>query len=356
MNHPFVKRFIWVMIGVILLYTFFIVWSGVSENVRILRQFPWQQMPLILGAVIMNFIIRELKWDYFRRAAGIKVPRFGSFLVFFSGFSMSISPARAGELIKPFMYKEYFDQKMRRTVPLVFCERISDVLGMIVLAALTIAAYMHGVGERLGSARGYVGFIYAFLVFSCLSMLFLLWFMRQKRLVYRVLLALSRKKRLYKPLHKLRKLYYSTYPLLTMRNLFATTAIAAFSWFWECIAIMLIIHGCGAENVTLAQSTFIFCMATIFGGFLFFLPGGIGGFEGSCLAMLGMLGVANETSVSSVFIIRFSTLFFAVALGFLFILLTSAKYHKRMMWEEFEHAEEVVEAEVEPDLPPAPSA
>src|SRR5437773_2704558 len=138
MKHPMVRKSIWIVIFAVLVYTAFVVWSDFRKNIEILRRFPWTVVPLILGSVLVNFVVRELKWDYFRRVGKIKVPRFGSFLVFFSGFSMCISPARAGELIKPFMYKEYFGQKMRRTIPLVFCERVSDLLGMMVICVLTV--------------------------------------------------------------------------------------------------------------------------------------------------------------------------------------------------------------------------
>jgi uncharacterized protein (TIRG00374 family) len=345
MKNRYFKRLIWILIFVVLLYTGFIVWSGVRENLVTLRDFQWHWMPAILGSVMINFIVRELKWDFFRRAAGIRVPRFGSFLVFFSGYSMAISPARAGELIKPFMYHEYFGQKMRRSVPLVFCERVSDLLGMILLAAITLTSYMIAVSARLHSSAGYVGLLYGFLLFSTVFMLFMIWFIRQKRFVYGLLLKLGRSERLGFICHRARKLYYSTYPLLTIRNLLISSLVAVFSWFWECVAILLIIRGVGAAEVTLAQATFVFCMSTIFGGFLFFLPGGIGGFEASCAVMLQLLGVDKARAVSSIFITRFSTLFFAVALGFLFILITSAKYHKRLMWEELEHAEAETELE-----------
>jgi uncharacterized protein (TIRG00374 family) len=290
---------------------------------------------------MVNFLVRELKWEYYRRAGGIRAPRFGSFLVFFSGFSMCISPGRVGELIKPFMYKEYFDQKMRRTVPLVFCERLSDLLGMILLAIATIAAFTAGVAlERQQGGWFTSAFIYSFLGVSAAFMAVMIWLIRQKRWIYGILIALSRNRRLSKPMHKFRKLYYSTYPLLTAKNLLVTTSMAGFSWTFECIALLMILHGVGATGVTIGQATFVFCMATIFGGFLFFLPGGIGGFEATMALMLGFLGVPPHQAVPAVFLIRFSTLFFSVALGFLFILLTSAKYHKRLQWEEFTHANE----------------
>jgi glycosyltransferase 2 family protein len=345
MRHPIVKRFIWIAIFAVAIYALFIVWSDARKNIEILRAFPWHTMPLIMAAVLVNLLVREIKWEYFRTAGGVVVPRLGSFLVFFSGFSMAMSPGRVGELIKPMMLKEYFDQRLRRTIPLVFAERVSDLLGMLLLAAVAIPSYMSGIGKTREFGGFPVEAIYVFLIVSAVFMAGLIWFVRQKRWVYYVLIGLSRRRRLYKPMHKARKLYFATYPLLTAKNLVISTLMAAFSWSFECIALLLILKGVGAEHVTFGQATFMFCMATIFGGFLFFLPGGIGGFETSIALMLGLLGVAKFQIVPAVFIMRFSTLFFSVALGFLFILFTSIRYHKGFAWSELEHADEEIAKE-----------
>lgn len=337
MKNPLIKRIIWIIVFAVLVYTAFVIWSDARKNVETLRAFPWRHLPLILGAVLVNFLLRELKWDYYRRVAGIDVPRLGSFLVFFSGFSMTISPGRIGELIKPFMLKEYFDQKMRHTIPLVFCERVSDLLGMIIVAIGSMAAFMAGASHQHQAEHRFTsGFIYGFLIFSAVFMVVLVWALHRKRWVYSLLFAIGRVRRLQGLALRLRKLYYSTYPLLTPKNLAVTTAMAAFSWSFECLALWWILRGVGANDVTLGQAAFIFCMATIFGGFLFFLPGGIGGFETTLLLMLLLLGVERYQAVSAIFLIRFSTLFFSVALGIVFILITTATYHKRLAWEAFE--------------------
>ena len=333
------KKLIWIVVFVVLLYTAFVVWTDVSKNIDILKAFPWRMLPVILLTVLTNFLLRELKWDYFRRAAGMSVPRLGSFLVFFSGFSMAISPGRIGELIKPFMYKEYFGQKMRRSIPLVFCERLSDLLGMIVLGLVTVVPFMRAVVP--GGTEGVTtGVVYGFLALSVATMVVLIGVLRSKRMVYGLLVAMGRGGRFRRTQPKLRHLYRSTYPLLTVRNLLVTTAMAAVSWFFECVAVLLILHGVGADQITLSQAAFIFCMATIFGGFLFFLPGGLGGFEASMMALLALLAVQPFQAVPAVFITRASTLFFSVALGFTFILIISARYRKAIAWERFEAGEE----------------
>lgn len=343
MKNPIIKRLIWIVIFAALVYTAFFIWSDVRQNISCFRQFPWFQLPVIIGAVLVNFFVRELKWDFYRRRAGLDVPRSGSFLVFFSGYSMCISPGRVGELIKPFMYKEYFGLKMRRTIPLVFCERVSDLLGMIIIGGIAVPWYMAGVRKVEGGAGLHPNAIYGFLGFSAVFMVVLILLVRWRSLIHRLIGMLSFSARLDRSLHKVRELYDSTYPLLTVPNLAIATSMAAFSWAFECVALLMILHGVGASQVTLGQAAFVFCMSTIFGGFLFFLPGGLGGFEASMAIMLSLIGVLKAQASSATFIIRLCTLFFGVGLGFLFILYTSAKYHKRMQWEEFAEATDAEE-------------
>ncbi len=353
MKNSIVKRIIWFVIVLVLAYAVYFIASDTQANLARLRAFPWQHLPIILGAVTANFLLRWVKWEWFRRAAGVDVPLGGSFLVYFSGFAMAISPGRVGELIKPFMYKEYFSKKMRRTIPLVFCERISDLIGMILLTVVTAAAFAAGVGAsgrsvfRQGDGQGGISvtLIQGFLALTVVAMIALILGARSKKTVYWFLFGLGRRPSLSGPAGKLRKLYFATYPLLTFRNLFIASAIGAVSWSFECLALHMILKGVGAEGITLAQATFVFCMATIFGGFLFFMPGGAVGFEGSMLAMLWMLGTDRTEAGVAIVIVRFCTLFFSVLLGFFFILMTSLRYHRRLEWEEFEHVSDKAEAE-----------
>jgi uncharacterized protein (TIRG00374 family) len=335
-----VHRIVWFILVTAFVYAIWVLVTDARKNMTVLGQFPWQSLPVILLAVTTNFLLRWVKWEWYRAAAGIPAPLSGSFLVYFSGFSMAISPGRVGELIKPFMYKEYFGAKMRRTIPLVLAERISDLLGMLILTALTLAAY----GAAVLAARGQesesalsLPLLQGFLLFSMVLMAAGIILARSKKIMYRVLIQMSKLRGLHRASHKLRKLYHRTYPLLTIRNLLVTSCIAALSWFFECYAFLLILHGVGATSIGLPEATFMFCMATIIGGLLFFMPGGLGGFEGSMSGMLAMLRVANATP--AIVLIRFCTLFYSVFLGFAFIFLTGWIYRKRLAWDEFERTE-----------------
>lgn len=333
-----ITRSVWVLALAIIVYAALVIWSDSRKNIATLQAFPWVQMPLILVCVTVNFLLRELKWDYFRRAAGIAVPRSGSFLVFFSGYSMCISPGRVGEIIKPFMYKEYFGQKMRRTIPLVLCERASDLLGMIVLAAGAAGYFLAGRVQGADAGGLGTGLVLGLLVLSAVFMAAVIWLGRQRRLIHAVLEWAGRRPRTRATVEKFKDLYDATYPLLTVRNLLVTTAMGSVSWFFECVAFDLILAGVGAPHTNLGQAAFVFCMSTIFGGLLFFLPGGLGGFESSMAVMLTYLGVPAHQATPAIFIVRLSTLFYGALLGFVFILITSVRYHKRIRWDAVEQA------------------
>lgn len=352
MKNRIVSRIVWFCVLAVLIYTAFFIWTDARANLEVLKKFAWANLPLIIGLVLVNFILREVKWDFFRRKAGIAAPRLGSFLIFFSGYSMAISPGRVGELIKPFMYKEYFGQNMRRSIPLVFCERVSDLLGMIVIAIISVPAFMNGLvlDTAVGADSTLVNLIYLLLGVSVVVMLGGIVFARQKHLVYGLLYRGMKYKKLRGPVKHLRHLYYATYPLLTVRNLIIATAMGAVSWFFEVLAAKLILNGVGAGDVFTLEIAFVFCMATIVGGFLFFLPGGLGGFEGAAFKMLRMLGVSENAATPAILLIRFCTLFFAVGLGFLFILLTGLKYHKTIKWDEFQKASEEPQEKLDHEL------
>jgi uncharacterized membrane protein YbhN (UPF0104 family) len=62
---------------------------------RSLGNFNWTLLPLILALTSMNYVFRFVKWEYYLRLIGVRdLPRRQSFLIFFSGLGMVITPGR----------------------------------------------------------------------------------------------------------------------------------------------------------------------------------------------------------------------------------------------------------------------
>jgi uncharacterized protein (TIRG00374 family) len=72
-------------------------------------------------------------------------------------------------------------------------------------------------------------------------------------------------------------------------------------------------------DVSVARATFVYALSTLVGALLL-LPGGLGGTEGSMVAMLGADGITRHDAVAATFLTRIATLWFAVLLGALVLL------------------------------------
>jgi uncharacterized protein (TIRG00374 family) len=80
----------------------------------------------------------------------------------------------------------------------------------------------------------------------------------------------------------------------------------------------LVLHGLGIHE-PVARTTFIYAFSTLVGALLL-LPGGLGGTEGSMVALLVADGAVKPLAVAATFVTRVATLWFAVLAGALVLL------------------------------------
>jgi uncharacterized protein (TIRG00374 family) len=131
--------------------------------------------------------------------------------------------------------------------------------------------------------------------------------------------------------HRLSDFHAHTAVLLAPRPLVAATVIATGSWFLECLAFWVVVHGFPGASVGLRAATFIYATMTVAGA-LSFLPGGLGVTEAGMLALLVRfgLGVGRGTAAAATFVTRVATLWFAVAIGLPALILYARRKHVRI--------------------------
>lgn len=278
------------------------IFGDVRAMGRSLGTFRWEMLPLIFALAFANYVIRFLRWAYYLRAFRISLPLRDSITVFMSGLAMSITPGKLGELVKSYFLKKMTDTPMHRSVPIVFAERLTDFVAIVALAA--VGAVMFGQGQRLL----WVG---AGVTLAGLAVIM------TRPLMTRLVDLVARLPRLDKPAESLHALYDHAYQLLTPRPLVVATAMGVLSWFCECIAYKLTIVAMGF-SITLPEATFIYAFATFFGA-ITFLPGGLGATEGSLTGLAIMRGVPRDAASAATIVVRVATLWFAVALGLLWL-------------------------------------
>ena len=286
---------------------------GLSGDLRALGDqlgdFAWWTFAAALGLSLANYAIRFVRWQYYLRRVGATaatVPTGSSALIFGAGLSLAISPGKIGEVIKSYYLTKLHDLPATSTAPLVIAERITDLLALLVLAVIGVAAY--------GLASTFV-----LVAAVCLGagLVLLAWPTPMRALIRIVTTPML--------LARFRA------PMLTMYEglaqacrpvpLLIATGLAIPAWLCECVGFALIVRGFGHDAGTSVQlglgiAIMIYATATIAGA-LSFLPGGLGVTEAGMTLLLvkGAAHVARPTAVAATLLTRLATLWFAVLLG-----------------------------------------
>lgn len=281
--------------------------------VQAFKTFPWVYIPVILGLATLNFILRFFKWDYYLSLINVNLPKKESALIFFSGLSMSITPGKFGELLKPYLIKEHNGTRVSHSAPVVLAERFTDFVAVVVLSTFGVFSFKYGLKVF---AAG--------IVIMCLVLITI----TQKQLMEKIIhYADNTLKFLSGFTDKIEAAYESMYKLLKPLPLVITTVLSLAAWFCECYAFYLVLKVLSLKS-TLFQATFVYAFATLVGA-ISMLPGGLGATEGSMTGLLVVL--FHETrhgAVAATLIVRLCTLWYAVILGAVVLFVTQKFFYQ----------------------------
>jgi len=265
--------------------------------------FQWGLIPLILGLTLVNYILRFVKWHFYLNLIGAgDTPVIDSFLMFFSGMSMVVTPGKVGEWLKSYLLMEVRGVPFGRSAPIVLVERLTDAVAMLVLAS----------GGLLMTQSGWQ------VAAAVLGLAALLVVAVQYRPLADLLLALAGKLPLLSTrAHHLKDFLDSAQTLLRPRSLAVGIGLGLVSWGAESMAFYVILLGMGlaAHPLVLTQAAFIL-NTSILAGSLVMIPGGLGVAEGGIAGLSQvLLGLSPDRAVVATLLIRFCTLWFSVTLG-----------------------------------------
>lgn len=272
---------------------------GFTETGRELRSFAWGWYVPVLGLTLVNYGLRYLKWHYLLTRLGIHVPHRANLWVFTAGLAMVISPAKAGEVVKPYLIRVLTGAPMTKTIPALVAERTTDGIAVVCLAAIGVSTYY---AEATQLLFGVIAAIALGLV--ALSV---------QPLVLGVLDLLRKLSALAGAVDRLEAAYLAMRTCLAPVPLALTVLMSIVAWWAECVGLWLVFRGLSV-SAGLEVSTFLYAFSTVFGAPS---PGGMGM---SDLALAeGALqlvdGLTPGEAVASSLLIRVATLWFGVVLG-----------------------------------------
>ena len=308
------RSWLWLVIAAVIGVAAISLVGDVRHAADRLDGFGWSAFAAALSLALANYALRFVRWQLYLRRQRATVPAGSSALVFGAGLSLSITPGKLGELVKSYLLRELHDVPAPRTAPIVIAERVTDLIALIVLSLIGVAAY--GVDPRLVGAAG---------ALVAIGLVLLAW-PRPTRALIDLVTRPARLRRLREPLHE--SLGHLA-ALCRPARLVVGTAIAIPAWSCECLGFAVICNAFPGAHVEVGLATVIYAGTTIAGA-LSFLPGGLGVTEGAMtLALVDGSHVDKATAVAATLLTRLATLWFAVALGVVFLAIARARIRSR---------------------------
>jgi uncharacterized protein (TIRG00374 family) len=301
------RRVILVMLFAVAVYGGIALYGGIGKLERSLLHYAWWTFAAACGLAFFNYVLRFFKWEYYLAVLGIRgVPKRESFLIFLSGFVLTITPGKVGEVFKSVILFELRGVPLQRTAPIVVAERVTDLIGVIVLIAAGSVSFHGGLIWASAGAAVVLG---------------ILVFVSSPRLARGFLDLLPHLPgppgraaghvvpKIEEALDKLRE-------LTTPKRLVWPTLLSIGAWSSEGIALWVILGGFETPRPALPFTAFVYATATLAGA-LIPVPGGLGVTDGLIKEQLSLLGgVPDGTDTAAMLLVRFATLWFAVAVGF----------------------------------------
>jgi uncharacterized protein (TIRG00374 family) len=275
--------------------------KAVSQQIY---DFRWSIYPAVLGLTLFNYLLRGFKFHFYLRQIGAQsIPLKESFRIFVAGFPLAVTPGKVGEALKGvWIHHKDSDVTIARGISVVFAERISDGLAVLLLSTLGVIAYPQYWPVFLGVLVLLLGII----------------IVSQIRPLALALLDLTAKIPLVKRFtSSLREFYEGSFALFNPGVTIVATGLGLISWFGEGLGFYLILLGLGVPPSweTFAIAVFVLSFSTVVGA-VSALPGGLGAAEATISGMLILtLGLDAGTATAATLLIRFATLWFGVGLG-----------------------------------------
>lgn len=297
-----IRRVVLVTLCGVVLYGLFAIYTGVSRMGAELARFDFAALVLALGLSTLNYSVRFFKWQFYLARLQVRgIPAIDSFLVFLSGFILTVTPGKVGEVFKSAVLVQTHGVPLERTAPIVIAERLTDALGVVVLILLGSAAFPGGLGWALAGGATVL-----------LALLLASWPPPLDWCCDRLERTSGRAARV---APRLRAALVSLRTVAGPSALLWPTLLSILGWGCEGVALFVLLQGFSVA-VPLGLSVFFYATATLAGA-LVPLPGGLGIVEGLLHQQLVELGgVPEAPATAAMILIRLTTLWWAVLVGF----------------------------------------
>ncbi len=257
-------------------------------------------------SVFAALLLRFVKWNYFLKVVGLKVPIKKTLSVYFSLYSMNITPGNVGRVVAAYTLNRITKIRFVNIVPIVTMDIFTDFIGFAALAILA-AIYFHI----------YITYIAIIDIVLLIPFLFILngW-------LYNLIKNALRKSKFMKTFTPYGEEYFASQSKLNTPKVYAISLFVTLpAAFLNSLTLFFSLMALGMTP-SLPGSVFVYSSSTVI-GMVTAVPGSIGVTDGALVALVGSVFKLDASTASAVTIMsRLADLWFSVILGAIFFFYT----------------------------------
>lgn len=284
-----------------LIYLIAVIATGAGEAARAFSRLGITGGLLLLACSFSSYLLRFVRWQYYLRRAGWRLPWHLHLAYYLAGFALTTSPGKAGETIRSVLLRPH-GIPYPTSLACFFSERLLDVIVVALLATLSTFAITRQHSLILivfVVTLAVIPFIHSPLLLKLLQAL-------QQRLHF---------PRIRQLLAHLQQLLQDARIFLAWRPLYLGVLLGGLAWSLQGFAFYYLMHTQGFD-LSLPLAMGIYAIGLLAGA-LSMIPGGIGATEAAMALLLAAAGAPTQIAIIVPLINRLTTLWFAVGLGLL---------------------------------------
>ena len=287
--------------GTIALYAIFLFVADFNLIEEKISSFKINYLPIILILVTLSLIPIFIKWYFLLKNCEINIPLTKSIAVFLSGMAFDITPGQIGALMKSQILKTSSNIPRTKTAPIIFIEKLYDLIGAIIAAAMGIII--------LGMETYLI--IIAILVLAIIF--FFMYYRPASELFFKRITKTKFFSSYVENISEFNKIIQKStnVKIATMCILLAITY-----WFIISAAVYYTLIAFDINMLDYLKVIAIYATSALLGA-ISFIPGGIGITEGTITGLLTLEGISISTALILSVMIRIFVLWYPVCLGFI---------------------------------------
>ncbi len=274
------------------IYILLILVSDLDKMINVVSKFNYLMWIQIVALSMLSYLSRFIRWKSFLDNLKVNIPLIDNILIYYSAFSLTLTPGKAGETVRSVFLKSY-NVNYSQSISMFISERFLDLLAVTLLASLFIVSYFTYLFYVLIIFMVIISF-YAFINLSWLTG------------------ALERFK-FWNIGAYIINIVDSTSSFLIMRRLPFLVASSIIAWASQGFSLYIILREMGF-NLPVWQCIPLYSLSILIGA-ASFVPGGLGVTEVAITTLLMSAGLGREDAFLAAIISRGTTLWLAVLVG-----------------------------------------